>query len=273
MLGAAAIPVAESWLPRPACIVDARLALGAHGLRALAALCRRVEVWLPQRVHELLRDPPRRLASSDGLVPRPYALAARELDLSQAAREVREALDRASRLPAEAEFAAWPLHHLGDRADECRIPPHADGGLRQRTEQLRRGLDLLARASRFDLPRGDEITACFRDAAALGAALSAWDGFVLTRLEPDGWGAPALCDYLDAWGLEVRAIAPEDEGGSGPEAPAAAALRPLAWAGLRLAAVHLVVPGAAVVGGEDPRLDDAAVAEIWRGATACWREV
>lgn len=260
---------------RAACIVDARLALDRHGLRAVAALCRLAEVWLPAAVHGVLRDPRAHARDVPRLVPEPYGAALRALDPADEEAAVRDALDRWSRAAADADLAALPLYHLGDRADECRASPQTDRAARDRCEQLVQGLDVLVQRSGYDLPRGQIVGDCFRDALALCAALAPYGAFILTRLERDGEGAPALCDYADAWRLRVNHVAR----GASPAAAlvrrllARAGLLTLAWAGVRLACVHVLAPGLPVVGGPDPRLDDGEVAQAWGAADVFWHEV
>src|SRR5512140_3515608 len=173
-------PVATLAAATPACVADVRLVLGRHGLQICTGLSRHLDLWLPQGLHELVREP-RRARRADALVTGPPAPGARDPDLVAAeVAEVEAELDLWDRLPGDAELAALPLYHLGARADECRIPAYADRGLRDRCEQLQRGLDLMAVASGRPI---DDLAGCQRDAVALCAALLPYGAFVLTRLE------------------------------------------------------------------------------------------
>jgi hypothetical protein len=260
--------------PRPPCVVDARLALGPYGLRVVASLTRVFEVWLPQTLRDVLREARRYVGAAGALVPRLATPALRGFDAEAEAAAVASELRLWERMPEEPELSALPIHFLGARSDECFTPAGSGPGLRERCEQLQRGLDLLLRRSDWDRGRHEEVSGCTRDGLALGAALAASGAFLLTRLERDG-GPPALLDYLDAWGLCARE-AKERGGRIGAVLGgliARAGLSPLAWDGVRLAAVHVLLPGLPVIGRGDARLDDAAVARQWQMSSLYWYEV
>jgi hypothetical protein len=264
----------ERRVPRPPCVVDARLALSQHGQLSVARLAREFQVWLPQELHQILRNPRVYLDDPGQLVERPYCGALRQLDLDSEADVIGRELSQWDRRPQEDDLAALPLYYLGERADECLLPGDVDRRLRERCEQLQRGLHLSMNQSGYDLPRGEVVGACIRDAVALCAALEPYGAILLTRLEADGEGAPALCDYLDAWGVPT-AEAPR----SGPtvrwlrDVLAHSGLAPLTWAGIPLAVVHVIVAGFPVLGGVDRGLDDDAVARLWARASIFWHRV
>ena len=84
------------------------------------------------------------------------------------------------------------------------LPPDVDRQLRERCEQLQRGLyHAMTRVRVRPAARRDCVAACIGDAVALCAALEPYGAFILTRLEADAKRRPALCDYLDAWGVPV----------------------------------------------------------------------
>jgi hypothetical protein len=258
---------------RQACVADARLLLAPFGVLTVTRLAREFAVWIPRELREILRDTSRYMLDATCLVPRVYCAGLRALDPEQEAEEIRRELAQWDRLPEEEELAALPLYHLGDRADESHIPAGVDRGVRERCEQLQRGLDLVVQASRGRHPVS--VAACVRDAASLCAALEPYSAFILTRLEPDGEGGPAICDYLDAWGVPVseaplRRVRTARALG---DALARAGVGPLVWAGVELAAVHVVVPGFPVLGGADSSLDDDAVARLWSQASVFWHRV
>ena len=260
---------------RTPCVVDARLALSRYGQLSVARLAREFQMWLPQELHAVLRDTRSHLNHPSRLVVRPYCASLRQLDLKVEADVVGEELSQWDRLPQEDDLASLPLFYLGERADECLIPAHVDRRLRERCEQLQRGLHQAMNESGYDLPRGQIAAACVRDAAALCAALEPYGAFIMTRLESDAEGAPALCDYLDAWGVPT-AEAPRSGGMAARSlhtAIARSGLAPLSWAGIPLAAVHVIVPGFPVLGGIDKGLDDDAVAGLWARASVFWHQV
>lgn len=261
--------LARSALPAPrrACVADARLALSRHGLLSIARLAGTFDVWLPTELREVLRAAPE---APDELLPRLFCAALRKVDRAADAAAVAEELRLWDRLPEDPELAALRLYHLGDRADECVVPPFADRGLLARFEQLRSGLDVLMTRSGYMIPV--PLAQCFRDAAALCAVLAPCGGFVLTRLETDERGEPAICEYLEAWGV-ATARAP-DGGGLGAavlgEAIAAAGLGSIAWSGVAFAAVHVLIEGIPVIGGPRPGLGADAVAARWERAKVFW---
>ena len=273
--GLLAKPVALVDGGRLACVVDARLALSRLGLLAVARLTTEFAVWLPRELREILRDARSHSRDPGRLVPRVFCAPIRTLDPAAEALAVAAELALWDRLPDNDDLASLPLFHVGDRADESCVPATIDRGLRQRCEQLQAGLDVLMRESAYDLPRGAAVASCVRDAVALCAALQPYGAVILTRLEADGEGAPALCNYLEAWGIQTRQ-APSDSSralGRLPDALAASGMAPITWAGVQLAAVHVVLPGIPVAGGADERLSHEAVADLWSRVGVFWHRV
>jgi len=185
------------------CILDPRLALSAPGPIAAARLSSECSVWMPRELRETMKSARAFRAQPDKLAPRVYGAQSRVLPNRD--HEIRSAL---------GQWTAW-LHgslstlrffYLGENAGESVVPPTVDRSVHDRFEQLAAGLDALAQQANYDLPRGEAITACFRDAAALCVALAPYGAFVLAALEADGRSAPAMCNYVDAWGLRVSDV-------------------------------------------------------------------
>lgn len=259
---------------RTPCVVDARLALSRHGQLSVARLARDFPVWIPKELQRVLSNTRSFLESADRLTPSPYCAKLRELDMKAEADLIGEELSQWDRFPEEDDLASLPLYYVGERADECFIPPDIDRRVRERCEQLQRGLHQAVVVSGYDLPRGEIVAACVSGAAALCVALEPYGAFILSRLEADAKKRPALCDYLDAWGVPVS------EAPSGArdvrwlrESLARSGLAPIAWAGVPLAAVHVMLPGFPVLGGADRGLDDDAVARLWERASVFWHRV
>jgi hypothetical protein len=269
--------VHDVWRPtaRTPCIVDARLALSRHGQLSVARLAREFPVWIPQELHRILRDTRAYIDDASPLAPRPYCAALRRIDVGHEVELIARELSQWDRLPHDDDLAALPLHYLGDRADECALPADVDRRVRDRCEQLQRGLSRVTTRSGYDLPRGGIVAACFADAVALCAALGPYGAFILTRLESDAEGSPALCDYLDAWGVPTKEAPDSDETSVGwlRDALRRSNLVPLTWAGIQLVAVHVVLSGFPVLGGADKGLDDDAVARVWTQASVFWHRV
>jgi hypothetical protein len=260
------------------CVVDARLALSRHGQVAIARLARGFPVWIPRQLQRLLRDTGRYLedrSTVGHLVPRPYCQSLRQLDMAAEIDAIGRELSQWDRLPEEDALASLPLHYVGDRADECALPSDVDRQLRERCEQLQRGLYCAMTRSGYDLPRGEIVSECIADAVALCAALEPYGAFILTRLEADGQGNPVLCDYLDAWGVPVAEapVTAEPAGRWLAEALGRCGMSPITWAGIPLVAVHVLVAGFPVLGHADKGLDDDAVAGLWADASVMWHRV
>jgi hypothetical protein len=260
---------------RTPCVVDARLALSRHGQLLVARLARNFAVWLPQELQRVLRNTRGYLDDARRLTPSPYCAAMRKLDMDSEADIIGEELAQWDRLPYDDDLAALPLYYVGERADECFTPPDVDRKLRDRYEQLQRGVHHAMTESEYDLPRGQTVAACIGDAVALCAALEPYGAFILTRLEADAKRRPALCDYLDAWGVTTTEVAHADA----PSirwlrvALARTGLAPIGWAGIVLVAVHVIIPGFPVFGGADRGLDDDGVARLWGRASVFWHRV
>ena len=185
-----------------------------------------------------------------------------------------EELSQWDRLPQEDDLASLPLYYLGERADECFMPPDVDRRVRERCDQLQRGLyHAMTRSGLRPAPRRDRGGMHCRRGGALRRP-RAVRRFILSRLESDARSRPSLCDYLDAWGVPVA----EAPSGARPvrwlrESLARTGLAPVSWAGIQLAAVHVLVPGFPVLGGADNGLDDDAVARLWERASVFWHRV
>jgi hypothetical protein len=256
-------------------VIDARLALSRYGQLSIARLVREFPVWIPRQLQRVLHDTRSYLSQVTLLMPRPFCESLRHLEMDSEADAIGQELSQWDRLPEEDDLASLPLYYLGDRADECSIPSDVDRRLRERCEQLQRGLYCLMNRSSYDVPRGETVAACVADAAALCAALEPYSAFILTRLEADCQGRPALCDYLDAWGVPVTEAPTADEGATRwlCDGLARCSLSPITWAGIPLAAVHVLVPGFPVLGHADKGLDDDAVERLWRRASVFWHRV
>ncbi len=265
--------IAVSSPRSPRVIVDPRLALRGLGPFVVARLSAECTVWLPSELREIVRGSHAYREHPERLVPRVYGLGLRSLDRRRDAEDIRESLAQWD--AAYARGAGWVrTYHLSEHPDESLIPSHVDPGIHERFEVLARGLDQLMLRSDYDLPRGAAIASCFRDAVALAAALSRESCFILTALEADGRGAPALCNYLDAWKVAVSDVT-ESAGADGAALRAvlaSAGLSPVEWSGVVFAAAHVVPPTLVprLPGGE---VSDDAARRLWERTKVFWHRI
>ncbi len=237
-----------------ACVIDLRLALGAFGLLSMARLACSWDLWVCSRVRDALRTPP----------PSPSCFVLNPED-SQEVTDLRESIALLARTPFEPDLMRVPLYSVGDRVDESRLPAHVDHGLHTRYDQLRGGMDLLR--SHDSSPTPIELMECFCDTIALAGALSAWQVFVLTRVEVGK--VPAICHTLARWQVRVKRVRAEGT-------PMCRELRAKLGAltsVVPFAAVHVLPKGLPVLGGALPNLDTEAVASRWRRSEVCWHPI
>jgi hypothetical protein len=268
---AVAIGVAATPAPLPgrnrAFVVDPRLALSPLGLVAAARLASECAVWMPRELRETLKSPQAFSANPDKLAPRVYGAHLRKLTPRD--EEIRDALGQWSAV-LHGPIGATRFYYLGEHAGESLLPAAVDGGLQDRFERLASGLDLAMRRAGYDLPRGETIASCFRDAVALCGALAPYGAVLLSVLEADRRGTPALCNYLDAWGVGVTDVTAR----AGADADvlrallAGAGLGPIEWSGVALAAIHIVPPGFGL-----DLADEAAALALWQRTNVFWHRL
>ncbi len=232
-----------------ACILDPRLALSGVGLLAAARLSTECSVWLPRELRETLRGSRAYQSQAGKLAPRVYGAQTRGLPRRDD--DIRDALQQWESV-LQGPLATLRLYYMGERPGDSLLPGSLDHEVHARFEHFASDLDGVVRSVGFDLPRGEVLAACFRDTAALCAALAPYGAFILSVLESDGKGAPALCNYLDAWDLPVADVTAR----AGTDAEVLrwvlgrAGLGPIEWTGARFAAVHVVPPGLGISAGE-----------------------
>jgi len=246
-------PWGAAWVPtlnhhRLSVVVDTRLALSPFGALIVARLSAQLAVWIPPELRELLYSAHVYRDDAERLFPRVYGAKIRSLDPVREAEAIRESLAQWSAYLTGAGSSSR-MHYIGEGPGQSRLPSQVDPSIHERFEAFARGLDAAMTGSAYDLPRGTIIASCFRDAVALAAALAHTHTFILSALEADERGAPAICNYLEAWSTPVTDVT----GRSGPDTAAlgsvlaAAGLGPLQWSGVAFAAVHVVPRGAHAV--------------------------
>jgi hypothetical protein len=220
-------------LKKRACVLDADLALSKFGLLLAQRLSDEFDVWLVREMWQRL----------DNSVP----------DLRQ-----RGVFEQWQVARISADYAGLRFFWLGDAVRESFLPPGVDRNIHYRYEILQCALEQETvknfadgRESHFE-QSGD--CASYRDTAALSAALIPYQGFILTQQGAPGddfpESDPDICAYLRD--KKIRCYKLESEHKTRIErnwiAPilGRAGISELIWAGLKLAAVHLVVPDAVI---------------------------
>lgn len=263
---------------RWSCVIDPALALSPQGLAVVKRLGEFVDTWIPREMwhildntHFYLRQPrtltsiQTREFSSDG----PTAFDEQQLV---------SALREWERLRFNTDLIRLKMFWIGDGLSESFLPQDADADIVFRYESLNDSLD--AR-----LPTRSTLDAAFCDTVALSAALPS--SFILT-LQPSATGTPEICRALETWEIPCKELDESDELVALErhylrELLVSSGLAGICWAGLRLAVLHLVAPGAHLVpsraepddsfAGElldDNREVEVSESDFWRGAKAFW---
>jgi hypothetical protein len=246
---------------RRACILDADLALSRFGLLLASRICEEFDVWLVREFWEILDSTESYLKNPERLMP---SLPCRQESLAE--EQVRDALrdvfEQWETWRLESDLAGLKFYWIGDAMRESLIPKGVDQNLLHRYQVLARSLDFriaLKSSPQAGGPKAhdpesrpyDTFTECFRDAAALAAALAHHQGFILTQTGRSKGSEPPICSYLNRWGIACSRVERERKARLEMECIVPllgrSGVYELIWAGLPLAAVHLVVPKATII--------------------------
>lgn len=236
------------------CIVDMRLALSRWGLMFSWRISEDVDVWF-YRAFWALMDNSRCCIDPEELVAGPARDIGAPLDLEVAC----EALSQWEPARLQENVPSFPFFYAGETSYESHLPKHSSGDLLRRFDLLAQSLHRRA-VERAGAPRRTAHLQldCWRDAAALTAALAHHRPLIFTVAE-DPAQAPALCQFLDRCGIACRKMP-----WTGHDNPMRRYLLPmlirtgaaeLVWAGMPLAAVHIVAPRAFTI--PKPKDDDS----------------
>jgi hypothetical protein len=238
---------------RLACVLDPALVLSPYGL-AVSRLGEFIDAWVVRELWHILDN-------THFFTQRPALLveaAARTPDTEAASQEALQALLDWEQWRLENDQASLKLFWVGDSLLGSLLPASVDASVIWRYETLARALE-----RQTDCPEATDqvLVPAFRDAVALAAALRS--SFILARLPlavaPDSPAqphcpppVPPLCQALVQWGVPCTWLADHDplvhiEREYVQRLFVSAGLCPLLWAGLRLAVVHLWVPGASTL--------------------------
>ena len=271
---------------RRACVLDTYLALSPYGLLLAQRLSSELDLWLVRELWQILDNTQYYLTEPDRLRP---AAAGESAPLGPAGdtESLRDTLTQWEMARTETDLAGLRIHWIGDALSESLLPARVDPHLVSRFETLARSLD-----KRVERPSSDQASVlvdCVRDAVALTAALMPYRAFILTA-HTTGNGStadePFLCSHLRQWGLRCYPLGVSARIQLEKEfiLPmfARAGVAELMWAGLKLAAVHVLAPKAVMVprgtdhtdtlseGVESTDQGDAPETDWWNGAVSFW---
>ena len=266
------------------CVVDVQLTLSQLGLLFATRLAREMDVWLVRSLWAILDNTRYYLAKPDLLLPAGAPQGGRKQ-----ARGLVDVLRQWQSARLETHLAGLHLYWAGSARFDSLLPPDVDDELLERFELLSQELEQLWDDPACEPLGYNPLQECCRDAVALAAALIRYRPIVFTRCaagaDPAA-GEPRICAYLRECGIDVQPLDPACR-----MRPFEQYLRPLfarngifelQWAGLDLAALHLVAPGAFVVAASEQESDPPSYPHViqarnsvrdtphWRGARAFW---
>lgn len=248
---------------RRACVLDVPLALTPNGLLLALRLSQEINVWLVRSLWRFLDNVELTFDATDF---QRRAVAA--INQWQAAR-------------VQTDLAGLRLYWAADATRTSQLPKDCEANLVSRFEALDESLQA-------DDPSGLDVTDLdehSREVVALTVALTAHRPvvFALRARSEDGKAQrPYLCRFLESRDIPCRKVGRRRSAVLRDEwsrAFARSGVTELLWAGLDVAAVHIVTPNAVVAGnvaGDDgfpqERLLDPArrAGNPWAGATSYW---
>jgi hypothetical protein len=227
------------------CVLDPALILSPYGL-ALSRLGEAVELWVGRELWHMLDN-------THFYTQRPSLLVdatTQTPDNAMASQEALQALLEWERWRLENDQAGLKLFWVGDDPRGSLFPAHVDAHIVWRYEALASALD---RRTSHTAPPNYVLAPAFRDTVALAAALQT--ALVLARPPLTAQAEsqlPPLCAALAQWGVACSPLPDHDpfvqvERSYLRHLIVHAGLPSLLWAGLKLAVVHVWVPGASAL--------------------------
>ncbi|MGB8843771.1 MAG: hypothetical protein WCC64_22185 [Aliidongia sp.] len=254
-------------------VVDPHLCLGQDGAAFICGLTSSAEIWLGPEFLNILDSWHLYDRKPGLLMPGGH----------HKADDIQHALYIWLRLRDEAGLGGRRLFWVRDAVRESCLPADIDDSVVPRWEAMAEALD--ERLSKAAEPSGPMVAA-MRDAAALTGLLSG--AVLLTLCDPaEPAAAPVLCRHLQAWNLSCRHLDLKDdlvarERSLIVQLIIESGLCGFLWGGLRLAIVHVVVPGHyrlpldhGLAGpGDEPEFlgesEPRPIKGVWEGARAFW---
>lgn len=244
---------------RFSCILDVELALSPYGLMFATRLAEEMEVWLVRTLWQILDNTQFYLSQPSHLLPATAAKATARADRRRHAAALASTLRQWEAARLETDLSGTGIFWAGDARCESLLPKDVEKSLVERFELMAADLDALSARSGSTLDVHDVVRDCARDTVALATALTRHRPIIFTLLgqgegSTPGAGEPRLCKFLRECGISCQKV------GNGLETSAIkrhlltifarAGVVELIWAGLDLAALHLVAPGALVMPAE-----------------------
>jgi hypothetical protein len=235
---------------RRACVLDTHLALSPHGLLLARRLGEVLDLWLVRELWQILDSTYYYRSNPNQLIP-PIPGTGKITASSSNSKSIGVVLAQWDLARAATDLAGLKVYWVGDALNESLLPAGTDPGLIGRFETLAAALERWVSKNFQNDEQSHLFSDCSRDAAALTAALIPYKGFILTLGSKDGEHEPLLCTYLKKrFDISCDKLDRQEsrlERDFLNSILAEAALSELLWAGLRLAALHLVVPGAVMM--------------------------
>lgn len=274
-----------------ACVLDTHLVLSRYGLLLAQRLGEEFNLWLVRELWQILDNTQYYLSHPELLTPSRPGNKGSETNINIKSSLLREILRQWELARIETDMAGLKVFWIGDAMSESLLPTEVDQNLVYRFETLARSLDVRVHKQSHNSQNDNIFADCFRDAAALTSALISYRGFILTlqghRSEDFPENEPIICSYLREWGIRCYRVGSDNKTKMEREfiIPifARTGISELMWAGLNLAAVHIIVPEAIII---PPlrREDDALPEDLpliseekepykkdwWEGALCFW---
>lgn len=274
-------------------MLDTNLVLSSLlGLPLIQRLGEELDLWIIHELWQILDNTKAYLSHPEMLMPvRPgekYSAA----NVNEEKHLLCKILNQWETARTEKDLAGLKIFWTGDALSESLIPKDVDNNVIYRFESLSSSLDVRVQKRLFSKEHNTIIIDCFRDAAALTAALMPYRGFMLTQMGPknnidESESEPVICSYLREWGIRCYKVGLDKKTQIEREflLPIFArnGISELIWAGLNLSIVHLVVPEAVIMPAPKNEDDifnedmpppyegkDSEEKDWWAGATCFW---
>ena len=231
---------------RQSCILDVPLALSRCGLLFAVRVAREMNVWLARTLWQILDSAEFYRTDSRMRV----AWQGCEVLDAQGGSGLPLIIGEWEQARLESDLLGLNVFWAGDARHESLLPKDIDKNLVNRLDQATAELELGWAGNDGDY---DLLRECHRDAVALAMALMPYGPLILTLRTATGPNRePAICRYLQECGIPTTCVsdarATREVRANLNHIFARTGIAELTWAGLDLAALHLVAPHALMLG-------------------------